>query len=277
MAAEAGRAGAPEEGSPACVGLREPSARLYDGGAKNSWTVYASCVPDVPSRCRHQTPATHSSLSLPGGEALFGWAAGISGPQPTLTSYLARAAVEPQSKERCKHRPNALAVREQEGTWTHGLGKKTAPWSWGRWTEVADAAADTEGPGVPALAHRQTRPHCSLFLHGPCKCKSCVSRSDALCGPMDCSPPGSSVVGFPRQECWSGLPFPSPRSSSTRDGTQVFHIAAKILYRLSHQGSRGGSNSHRKPVIREKSCSSGWTPPGGHAAPPAPTQQHPSS
>ena len=27
---------------------------------------------------------------------------------------------------------------------------------------------------------------------------------------MDCSPPGSSVHGFPRQEYWSGLPFPSP-------------------------------------------------------------------
>ena len=28
---------------------------------------------------------------------------------------------------------------------------------------------------------------------------------------MDCSPPASSVHGFPRQEYWSGLPFPSPR------------------------------------------------------------------
>ena len=27
---------------------------------------------------------------------------------------------------------------------------------------------------------------------------------------MDCSPPGHPSVGFPRQECWSGLPFPSP-------------------------------------------------------------------
>jgi len=27
---------------------------------------------------------------------------------------------------------------------------------------------------------------------------------------MDCSLPGSSVYGFPRQEYWSGLPFPSP-------------------------------------------------------------------
>ena len=31
-----------------------------------------------------------------------------------------------------------------------------------------------------------------------------------LCDPMDCSPPSSSVHGFPRQEYWSGLPFPPP-------------------------------------------------------------------
>ena len=29
---------------------------------------------------------------------------------------------------------------------------------------------------------------------------------------MDCSPPGSSSMGFPRQENWSGLPFPSPHN-----------------------------------------------------------------
>ena len=27
---------------------------------------------------------------------------------------------------------------------------------------------------------------------------------------MDCSPQGSSVHGFPRQQHWGGLPFPSP-------------------------------------------------------------------
>ena len=31
-----------------------------------------------------------------------------------------------------------------------------------------------------------------------------------LCDPMDCSPPGSSVHGFPRQEYWIGLPLPPP-------------------------------------------------------------------
>ena len=31
-----------------------------------------------------------------------------------------------------------------------------------------------------------------------------------LCDLMDCSPSGSSVHGFSRQEYWSGSPFPSP-------------------------------------------------------------------
>ena len=29
-----------------------------------------------------------------------------------------------------------------------------------------------------------------------------------LCDPMDCSPPGSSSMGFSRQEHWSGFPCP---------------------------------------------------------------------
>ena len=31
-----------------------------------------------------------------------------------------------------------------------------------------------------------------------------------LCDPIDCGLSGSSVHGFFQQECWSGLPFPSP-------------------------------------------------------------------
>ena len=41
-----------------------------------------------------------------------------------------------------------------------------------------------------------------------------VSEVAQLCltlwDPMDCSPPGSSPMGFSKQEYWSGLPFPSP-------------------------------------------------------------------
>ena len=36
--------------------------------------------------------------------------------------------------------------------------------------------------------------------------KSCVTPWD----PMDCRPPGSSVLGFPRQEYCRGLPFSAP-------------------------------------------------------------------
>ena len=32
-----------------------------------------------------------------------------------------------------------------------------------------------------------------------------------LCNPMDCSPPAPLSMRFPKQEYWSGLPFPSLR------------------------------------------------------------------
>ena len=34
----------------------------------------------------------------------------------------------------------------------------------------------------------------------------------AFCNPMDCSPPGFFVLGFPRQVCLSGLSFLPPGS-----------------------------------------------------------------
>ena len=50
--------------------------------------------------------------------------------------------------------------------------------------------------------------------------QSCLT----LCHPMDCSPLGSYVMEFSRQECWSGLPSVSRGSSWSRDWTQVSHI-----------------------------------------------------
>ena len=38
----------------------------------------------------------------------------------------------------------------------------------------------------------------------------CCQSGLTLRNPMDSSPAGSSVMGFSRQEYWSGLPFPSP-------------------------------------------------------------------
>ena len=125
----------PRVGSPARVGLREPSARLYDGGAKNSWAVYASCVPDVPSRCRHQTPATHSSLSLPGGEALFGRAARIPGPSPHRPLISQEQQLSPSPRRGARTDPAPWPCGRRKAPWTHGLGKKTALWSRGCWTD----------------------------------------------------------------------------------------------------------------------------------------------
>ena len=46
-----------------------------------------------------------------------------------------------------------------------------------------------------------------------------------LCNPLDGSPPGSPSIGFPRQEYWNGLPFPSLGDLHCR----------QILHPLSHQ------------------------------------------
>ena len=45
----------------------------------------------------------------------------------------------------------------------------------------------------------------SLHIHEAEAAQSCPT----LCNPGNCSPLGSSIVGFSRQEYWSGLPFPN--------------------------------------------------------------------
>ena len=55
---------------------------------------------------------------------------------------------------------------------------------------------------------------------------------------MDCSPPGSSVHGFPRQEHWSGLPFPPP-GHLPRPGVELVSPALGSLP-LSRLGSGMG-------------------------------------
>ena len=50
-----------------------------------------------------------------------------------------------------------------------------------------------------------------------------------LCGPMDCSPPGSFVHGIPQARIleWVAMPF-SRESSRPKDGTQVSLIAGRF-------------------------------------------------
>ena len=61
----------------------------------------------------------------------------------------------------------------------------------------------------------------------------------ALCNPMDCSPPGSSVLGILQARTLEWVSMPSSRGSSQiRNRTQVSHIAGGFFYHLSHQGSQ---------------------------------------
>ena len=52
--------------------------------------------------------------------------------------------------------------------------------------------------------------------------------SDSLCDPVDCSPPGSSVLGTLQQEPWSGLPFPPP-ADLPGPGTELGALGAPAL------------------------------------------------
>lgn len=65
--------------------------------------------------------------------------------------------------------PTPQPCGSREAPRTHGLGKKTVLWplgcwtdGWGRQTEVADVAADTKGPGIPALAQSDLPPSLPL-------------------------------------------------------------------------------------------------------------------
>ena len=49
-----------------------------------------------------------------------------------------------------------------------------------------------------------------------------------LCERKDCSPTGSSVHGFPRQEYWSGLPCPPPGDLSN-PGTEPVSLMSPAL------------------------------------------------
>ena len=68
---------------------------------------------------------------------------------------------------------------------------------------------------LPAEFQRRNAPICDLMVfialkpRATCVCL-CMLSSVQLFATLWTSPPGSSLQGFPRQEYWSGLPFPPP-------------------------------------------------------------------
>ena len=78
-----------------------------------------------------------------------------------------------------------------------------------------------------------------------------------VCDPMDCSPPGSSVHGFARQEYWSGLPCPSPGDLSD-SGIEPRFLVAQTVKRLptmreTRFQSLGGEDALEKEIATHSS------------------------
>ena len=70
-------------------------------------------------------------------------------------------------------------------------------------------------------------------------CAKSLQSCPTLCDPMDYIPPGSSGMGFFRQEYWSGLPLPSPGGlpdpvTEPKSPAALALQADSLL--LSHQG-----------------------------------------
>ena len=68
--------------------------------------------------------------------------------------------------------------------------------------------------------------------------KRCILEFFTPCDPMDCSCQAPLSMGFPRQEYWSGLPFPSP-GDIPNPGIKTLSPALQVgSLPLSHLGNR---------------------------------------
>ena len=69
-------------------------------------------------------------------------------------------------------------------------------------------------------------------------CSCLVAQScPILCNLIDCSPPGSLSMGFPRQEYWRGLPFSSPGYLPDPESEHRSPILQADSLQSDHQGS----------------------------------------
>ena len=78
--------------------------------------------------------------------------------------------------------------------------------------ELENMATRVLAPVTETPRPRQAGPRARLLMIRPShQIPFSHSVMSGSCNPMDCSLPGSSVYGIPREEYWPGLPFPTPR------------------------------------------------------------------
>ena len=70
-------------------------------------------------------------------------------------------------------------------------------------------------PKIPFFLNKRSWKH-AYVLYAAAAAAKLLQLCPTLWDPIDCSPPGSSSLGFSRQEHWSGLPFPSPMHESEK-------------------------------------------------------------
>ena len=96
------------------------------------------------------------------------------------------------------------------------------------------------------LPHLQNEDY-SLLVFVPLGAKSCPT----LVTPWIVAIQAPLFLGFPRQEYWSGLPFPSPGESSwPRDWTCVPCIGRQILYHWATRKPRIIVHLSNRAVVR---------------------------
>jgi len=92
---------------------------------------------------------------------------------------------------------------------------------------------------------RTSKRQCKAHSQGEGLSVRLVTQScPTLCDPMDCSPPGSSVLGISRQEYWSGLPF-LPAGDIPDPGIEPVSLVSHALRQSCrcHQEDTGGVGS----------------------------------
>ena len=69
-----------------------------------------------------------------------------------------------------------------------------------------------------------------------CVCYS-LSHAGLFATPWTVTYQAPLSMGFPRQEYWNGLPFPSPGIFPSQESNPSLLHCRQILYQLNHQGS----------------------------------------
>ena len=108
---------------------------------------------------------------------------------------------------------------------------------WGTIPFSMDLPAQGSNLGLPncrqilyLLSHQRS-------LRALCMHAKSFQSCPTLCNLMNCSRRTPLSMGFSRQECWSGLPFPSLGDLPTQGSKLCFPHCRQILYLMSHQGS----------------------------------------